>query len=267
MTYLRPHNYARTRRNRLIAAVVVVIAVIVGLIQFFAPQAFPAFANALARPFWRERFAAEIGAFRPPAEILAENERLKIEIAELRMNYSSSSVALLEIQYRDLLELFGRASTSPRQYILGSVLFRPPAVPYDGLTIDIGQADGVATTSQVYAAEKVLIGRIAELLPHSAKVILFSSPRETYSVLIGSRHIPATAIGQGGGQYKAEIPHGSVVETGDIVSDATLYDRAFGVVVSVITDPSNPFDTVLFAPPVNLNQLRFVLVDRPAIRR
>lgn len=258
----RPHNHARARRNRLIAGFAVAVAAAVGLVEFFAPHAFPTFGSALARPFWRERFAVEIGAFRPPSEILAENERLKMEIADLRMNYDGSTAALLESRYQDLLTLFGRASTTPKQYILGSVLARPALMPYDELIIDIGQADGVSTTSQVYAAEKVLIGRIKQLLSHSAKVILYSSPRETYDVLIGPKHIPATAVGRGGGQYKAEVPHGSLVEVGNVVSDAALYGRAFGVVVSIITDPSNPFDTVLFAPPVNISQIRFVLVRR-----
>ncbi|MCX6715777.1 MAG: hypothetical protein NT077_02015 [Candidatus Taylorbacteria bacterium] len=263
MTYLRPHNYARTKRNRLIATVAIGVVVIIGLTQFFAPYFFPTFFTALARPFWREEFALEIGAFRPTSNIIAENESLKMEIADLRMNYSSSSVAILESRYNDLLSMFGRASTSPTQYKLGSVLARPGALPYDELIIDIGQVDGIASTSKVYAAEKVLIGHVKELLAHSAKVILYSSPRETYDVLIGAKQIPARSIGRGGGGYTAEVPHGSLVQVGDIVTDGTLYGRAFGVVVSVLTDPSNPFDTVLFAVPVNIYQIRFVLVDLP----
>lgn len=262
MTYLRPHNRANVRRNRVIAAAAIVIALAIGLVQFSAPYAFPTFFTAIAKPFWRISLTAREGAFRSPAEILAENESLKMQITDMRASYASSTLVMIDSQYKDIISMLGRASTSPRQYILGAVLARPISMPYDELTIDIGQNDGVSSTSLVYSADKVLIGHVRQLLASSAKVRLYSSPGEAYSVLIGSKNVPANAIGRGGGQYRAEVPHGSGVAIGDTVSDLSLYGRAFGVVISIITDPSSPFDTVLFAPPVNIYQLRFVLVRR-----
>lgn len=262
MTYLRPHNYARVRRNRWIAGVFIAVVVIAGALQFFSPQAFPTFANALVRPFWRVEFAVRSGAFRTPSELLAENESLKRQLDDMRMSQADSSVTLLQAQYEDLLSMFKRASTTPRQYILGAVLARPTAVPYDELILDVGRSDGVASTSHVYSAEKVLIGRVQDVLEHSTKVALYSSPGETYDVSIGPKHVTAVAVGRGGGQYDAEVPHGSGIAVGDFVSDNTLYDRAFGVVVSILNDPSSPFDTVLFAPPMNIYQLRFVLISK-----
>jgi hypothetical protein len=51
------------------------------------------------------------------------------------------------------------------------------------------------------------------------------------------------------------------VSEGDMVMSPTLNDKAFGVVTGVLSDPTQPFETVLFAPPVNVYQLRWVLVD------
>lgn len=262
MTYLRPHNRERTRRNRTIAVIVIVIAAVVGMTQALAPHAFPVFFNAIARPFWREKFAFESGAFRTPSQILAENEELSRQLSDLRMAYASSSIAVMENQNRELLAVFGRASTTPRQFVLGAVLAKPGTLPYDVLIVDVGREDGISTTSLVYAPGRVLIGHIKELYARSAKVVLYSSPRETYSVAIGEKRVPATAVGRGGGQYEAEVPHGSNIQAGETVVTASLYDRAFGVVVSVITDPSNPFDKILVAPPVNIFELRYVLVTR-----
>ena len=244
------------------AAVAIVIALAIGLIQFSAPYVFPTFFTAIAKPFWRVRLTTQEGAFRSSAAILAENESLKMQLRDIQAGYASSTMAMIDSQYKDILSMLGRASTSPRQYILGAVLARPVAMPYDELTIDIGQNDGVSSTSLVYSAERVLIGHVRQLLANSAKIRLYSSPGEAYSVLIGPKNVPANAIGRGGGQYRAEVPHGSGVAIGDTVSDLSLYGRAFGVVVSIITDPSSPFDTVLFAPPVNIYQMRFVLVRR-----
>lgn len=245
----------------MIVGVVVASAFVIGLIQLLAPQVFPSFANAIARPFWREQFYAESGAFRSPAELLAENEALKRQLSDMQAGLASSSVALLQSENQDLLAVMNRATTTPKHFVLGAVLARPSFMPYDEFVIDVGSSNGISSTSQVYTPEKVLIGHILDLQGSSAKVALYSSPRETYNISVGPTHIPATAIGQGGGQYRASVPHGSSIQAGDFVSDNSLYDRPFGVVVSVITDPSDPFDTVLFAPPVNIYQTRFVLVD------
>jgi rod shape-determining protein MreC len=234
---------------------------VVIIIELAAPHAFPAFFGAIAKPFWRVETYTAVGGFKTQTQLLAENESLRRELADLRASYASSTLSLLQSDNAELLRAMGRATTTPRHFVLGAVLARPSFVPYDGFIIDVGTDNGLSTTSQVYSVDKVLIGRIQELHGSTAKVLLYSSPRETYSVIIGPKRIPATAVGQGGGQYRASVPHGSGAQVGDFVSDSTLDGRPFGVVASVVTDPSDPFDTVLFAPPVNIYQTRFVLVD------
>jgi len=261
MTYLRPHNRPQSRRNRLAFGALVAVAVVVALIQLLAPHVFPELFTAMARPFWRIELSLSSGAFRSSDQILAENEQLRQQIAGLELAQASSTISMLQSDNASLLRLLGRATSSPARYILGAVLARPSFVPYDELIIDAGADYGISSTSLVYAEGGVLVGRVFDVLPHTSRISLFSSPGGTYQVLIGPAHVPATAEGQGGGQYKAEVPHGSAVQPGDYVSDNALYDRAFGVVASIATDPSDPFDTVLFAPPVNIYQLRFVLVE------
>jgi cell shape-determining protein MreC len=261
MPYIRSHSRPEEKSRRAIMWTAVVIVALVVIIELAMPQVFPSLFGAIARPFWRTTFYAETGGFRSHASLLAENAELNRELAEIRAGYASSTIAMLESANRDLLAISGRATTTPRRYVLGAVLARPSFVPYDELVIDVGSDDGVASTSPVYSPEKILIGRINDLQASQAKVLLYSSPRQTYNVTIGAGHVSATAVGQGGGQYRASVPHGSGVQIGDFVSDNTLYDRPFGVVASVVTDPSDPFDTVVFAPPVNIYQTRFVLVD------
>ncbi|HEX7724736.1 MAG TPA: rod shape-determining protein MreC [Candidatus Paceibacterota bacterium] len=261
MPYIRSHSRPEEKRRRAVIWTVVIVAAIVALLEFAAPQMFPSLFGAIARPFWRVSFYAQTGGFRSNASLLAENAELSRQLADLRASYASSTVAMLDSQNRDLLAIMGRATTTPKHFVIGAILARPSFVPYDELIIDIGSADGIASSSQVYSPEKILIGRVAEIQASQAKVLLYSSPRQTYNVSIGPSHVTATAVGQGGGQYRASVPHGSGVQVGDFVSDNTLYDRPFGVVTSVVTDPSDPFDTVLFAPPVNLYETRFVLVD------
>ncbi|MGC9605715.1 MAG: rod shape-determining protein MreC [Minisyncoccia bacterium] len=261
MTYLRPHKLPLSRRKRAALGSAVFLIFLVILVQWSLPSVFPGLFTSLAVPFWRERFSIESGALRSPAELLAENAALQTELAALKLYVASSSVAMLQTENAELKALLGRASTTPSPYVLAAVLARPQWVPYDGLTIDLGRSDGVSTTSLVYAPGNVLIGRVVSVLSRTSEVALLSSPGETYNVFIGADRLPATAVGRGDGQYRAELSHGSSVAAGDFVSDPSLYDGPFGVVVSVVSGPSNPFDEILIAPPVNVSGLRWVLLQ------
>ena len=138
---------------------------------------------------------------------------------------------------------------------------RPPVAPYDEFIIDIGQDFNVAVNDSVYAPGNILIGHISEVLAHTSAVTLFSSPGQTFSVLVGSDAAPATAVGLGGGQYQAQLPRNIIVSVGDQVVVPSISTTPFGIVTSVTNDPTQAFETIMFAPPINLYQMRWVLVD------
>lgn len=257
MTYLVRHSRPADTRRRAIIYSVAVIVILIAIFQFFLPHFLPGLWTGLARPFWREEFAISSGALNSPEELMSQNENLQRQLADDQVRLQS--VQALQDENNELLNILGRASTTP--YILAAVLKRPPYSPYDELVIDIGKDHGVSTTSLVYAPGNVLIGRVIDVMSETSKVVLLSSPGEQYQVLIGSAHTPATATGRGGGQYQASVSRDVKVQEGDYVSDPFLNDRVFGIVTSVLSDPADPFSTVLFAPPVNLYQLRWVLVQ------
>ena len=156
---------------------------------------------------------------------------------------------------------------------MGAVLKRPPLAPYDELIIDLGQNDDVVVGDLVYASGNVLLGRVSDVLGQTSKVTLLSSPGETYDVLIsngnnttsisstGSKTIPAIAHGLGGGQFSVEVPRDVIASAGDIVLIPSINNKTIGVVGSVVTDPAQPFETILFTSLTNIYELRWVLVD------
>jgi len=257
MNYLRANSRPGKRRSRALIATIISVIVILGLIQAVFPHAFPGLFTSIARPFWRTEFSITSGALRSPEALLAENESLKRDATAASAELANAQA--LQDENTDLKALLGRASTTP--YILAAVLKRPPAAAYDEVIIDIGKDFGLSTTSTIYAPGNILIGRVTDVLAHSAKATLFSSPGERYDVFIGPSHAPSVAVGKGGGQYEAELPRAVMVSQGDAVVESSLNDKAFGVVTAVLTDPAQPFETILFAPPVNIYELRWVLVD------
>jgi cell shape-determining protein MreC len=180
------------------------------------------------------------------------------------------SVRAIELENNELKKILGRdvvlsttsASVTRRGETLAAVLRRPPLLPYDELVIDVGGDDGIVAGDTVYAPGKVLIGRVESVRGSTARVILYSSPGKQYEVMIGPQHIPTTARGRGGGQYEAEVARDLSVTEGDFVEVPSLEDRPFGIVTTVMSDPTQPFKTILFAPSVNVYQLRWVIVKK-----
>ena len=262
MTYLRTHNRPARTRTRIIVIACGILVVIGGAIRLWVPYLLPGIFNTIAVPFWRAEFSSASGSLDSPGAMLAQNEDLRRQLADAQVRLQT--IQGIESENADLKALMGRASTTP--YILGAVLSRPPFTAYDELIIDAGRDRGISSSSLVYAPGNVAIGRVTEVFADTSRVMLFSSPDETYQVLIGPSHIAALATGRGGGQYQAELSREAKVSEGDAVNSSGLNDRPFGVVTSVLSDPAQPFQTVLFAPPVNVYQLRWVLVDAKNIQ-
>ncbi len=259
----------------------IVVLVIVGIVML-VPHFLPSLFSSIARPFWRMEFSIASGSLDSPEALLAQNEDLKRQMAALMVDQQSAQA--VDAENSQLLSLLGRpsamsnmasssdpsASSTATSFAypkpvpgrtLAAVLVRPPFSPFDEIIIDIGSDQGIIPGAKIYAPGNVLIGTTTDVFSQTAKVRLLSSPGETYPVLIGSGSIPAVAVGRGGGQYSAQVPQASKVARGDAVSDSSLSDAPFGIVSEVFTDPAEPFETVLFAPPVNVYQLRWVLAD------
>jgi len=255
MTYLAPRKERSVVRTPFLVAII--LAVIVGGLQFFVPTFLPRLALSVAKPFWRAQTSVEAGALHSEQALLAENAALHRDLDALTIK--SQNVLALQKQNADLLALLGRASSTP--LTLAAVLSHPPKAAYDELILDAGTDHNFSVGDLVYAPGDVLIGRISFVLPHTSTVTLFSSPGQTYEILIGTDHIPATAVGRGGGQYEAQLPRDLHVSEGDLVTAPSLNDIVFGTVTALIANPAEPFEKILFAPPVNVYELRWVLVS------
>lgn len=279
MTYLQAHKRPYQKLRQTISIAVVSCIVVAVVLQVVAPHFFSSLMTSMVRPFWRTEFSIEQGSLSSPASLLASNQELLRQVADA--NVRLATISAIEQENNELKALLGReadlssvsattgSSTSKRTKvsskpveprILAAVLKHPPRAPYDELVIDIGADYHLSTTSTVYAVGDVLIGRVIDVLGTTAKVKLFSSPGEKYDVQVGPQHIPATAIGRGGGQYEVQVSRDVVVKEGDTILNPSFDDKPFGMVSSVLLDPTQPFETILFAPPVNMYQIRWVLV-------
>jgi cell shape-determining protein MreC len=299
MMYLKTNNRYEKRKTRSIVTVFVLIILVVATVQFFLPHFLQAFFTSIAKPFWRAEFSIQSGSLHSAQALLNENEALRRELADIKLQ--SNIVDITAKENEELKELLGRKNTSDTSSISGSsdfliadissstsvasdtdintniveakppfrigsrtlaaVLRRPPFALYDELILDGGADFGFAVGDKVYATGNVPVGFISDVLGDTSRVTLYSSPNQRYDVVIGSSHTPAFASGKGGGLYTAELPRIINIKEGDAVTIPSLDDAPLGIVNGILSDPTQAFETVLFSPPINLYELRWVLVE------
>jgi len=92
-------------------------------------------------------------------------------------------------------------------------------------------------------------------------VKLLSAPGNKYDVEIGSESIPAIAEGLGSGNFKIELPRGVDIKVGDEVISPALSIKLLGIVEYIDATPQNSIQKILFKSPVNINQIKWVLIE------
>lgn len=186
----------------------------------------------------------------------SNNEILRAELAS-----TTALVADRDALYAENLDLKARLNRNgSKQVLLAGVTLRPPAIPYDTLLVDAGEAEGVVPGALVYASGTTLIGRIGDVYGHSARVVLFSAPGEVYDVLLRGQ-VPVQMQGQGSGSFVGQVPAGTKVIEGDTLIFPGIASGLAGVVSHVVTKDGESFETLYAHLPVDPLLLRFVEID------
>ena len=191
--------------------------------------------------------------------LMQENENLKNQIIQSEADRANYATVLDE--NNKLKEILGRKNTNG-EMILGTILSKPRESIYGTLIIDAGENQGIAIGQRVFALGNIPIGRIAEVYGNSAKVILFSYPKEKTEVVINGRDVFMEVIGRGIGNFEMILPRDFVLDVGTEVILPGITPYVLGTVVSIISDPRDSFQKALIASPVNIFQLKFVEVEK-----
>jgi cell shape-determining protein MreC len=191
--------------------------------------------------------------------LFLENETLKLELKENKaavFGYNSILDENLKLK-----EILGRIPGN-KNMILASILAKPNRSPYDTLIIDVGKNEGVFVGQRIFAEGNVPIGEVRETFPHSSKVALFSSPGEKTEVVISGKDIFMSITGRGGGNFEMMLPRDLVIEKGNEVVLPGINIRAVATVETIISDPRDSYQKALLKSPINIQELKFVQVER-----
>jgi len=149
----------------------------------------------------------------PRAQLLQENEALRRENQELRVQAGQAAETLRE--NNRLRELLGWGQNAPWKLKLARVIARDPANWWHTLQIDLGSRDGMRTNLPVLTAEG-LVGRVASVSYTHSQV-----------VLLGDRDCKAAAVVENDARDLGILGtagplDGSMVSLGYLSKDANL---------------------------------------------
>ena len=205
-----------------------------------------------------EKFSNISSFFYSKNILLENNTNLRLNLNEKETMLSNYNSILAEnIQMKEIL---GR-KIEKTNMVISAILSKPNRSLYDTLIIDTGAKDGISEGKRVFAFGNIPIGRIAEVYSDSSKVILFSNPGEKTEVVV-SKDIFMQVIGRGGGNFEMNLVKDIVLERGMEVILPGIHPYVLGIVETVISDPREFFQKVLLVSPVNIQELKFVEIEK-----
>ena len=205
-----------------------------------------------------DKFRSINSFFASKNSLYLENQNLKSKLDEnqaLLANYDSVAA-----ENSSLKEILGRKNNEA-SFVLSAILSKPNQSPYDTLIVDAGINENLEKGDTVFALGNIPIGRISEIYPDSSKVILFSNSGEKTQAVVSGRNIFTEAVGRGGGNFEMIVPRDLILSKGDQVILPGIFPYVLGEVVTIVSDPRDPFIKALLVSPVNVQELNFVQVE------
>jgi rod shape-determining protein MreC len=179
----------------------------------------------------------------------------------------------LEIENQDLRELLGLRARAPAGSLLSvSVIARDPLRVVQAVTIDRGAESGVAVNAPVISWKGV-VGRVIEVHPTSAKVLLATDVNSAVSVRIQDPASRSTGLvrGVGDGRLLLQyVPRTDALRMGDIAITSGIggifpSGLVVGKIVQVRQRDFEVFQEALVEPAVDMHNLErlYVLLHVP----
>lgn len=197
-----------------------------------------------------------------------ENEHLRRVVS--RQNVQLAALAEERLANERLRRLIGFHDQPPGRYVSARVLAWDPGPWYHSLVISAGSADGVVDDSPVLT-DRGVVGRVVELAPHYAKVLLLTDSSSAIDAFVQRNRINALLAGHGRSSLTLDyIRKSDDLRPGDLVVTSGLdgiYPPGLplGSVTMVDKQSLGLYLAVDVSPQAELDHLEevLILVDRP----
>lgn len=262
MNYLLDRKSKRKKVGKIVFGFFVLLIIFyfrVGIFKVFSGVLSPIFRPVLSSGnVVGEKINLVPSFFRSKGSFLEENQNLQNKLDSLSARLANYNSILDEnIKLREIL---GRKKDGT-SVVLGEILSKPNRSPYDTLVIDLGERHGIKAGDLVLALGAIPIGRVAEVLSSSSKVVLFSNWGKRTEAIVSGKDVFIQAVGRGGGNFEITLLRELILEKGEEILLPGGDARVLGIVEATISDPRDAFNKVLVVSPINIQELKFVQVE------
>jgi cell shape-determining protein MreC len=255
----------QTKKQQRNGSRIFIIFALLSLIFFSAsPGSFLAVSswlNMSAVPFWNVKSSAKNTLpsldifFRSKTSIVQENENLRQQITVLTGELKGYDFAVQE--NIELKKLFvGKKNGG----VFAGILARPGTLSFDTFLLDIGSGSGIKNGDVALSGQDIVLGKIIETYPYSAKVKAFSSSGEVTDAFLGPENVSMQLKGTGGGSFMAELPRDIDVKEGD----AAVFPGSDGFILAYVESKkenlTDSFQKLYLRSPVNIFELKHVQI-------
>jgi rod shape-determining protein MreC len=203
-------------------------------------------------------------------ETYEENRRLEAHVRQLEAELQAHSARAEESER--LRQLLSLRQAVPMDTVAAEVVGREGVPWFRSLTIDKGEADGVALDAPVMSPTGV-VGRVFAVGPHAARVQVLLDRDSGAGVLVERSRVPGVVSGQVSGQVSGAedlvleyVPERADVAVGDVVVTSGvdgIYPKGLVVGrVRYVGKGSGLFRDIRVEPSARFDRLEEVLVVR-----
>ncbi len=197
------------------------------------------------------------------SDVADENRRLRLTIAQMKKTQERLTEEAASV--KRLKSLLGYKTRSPSPLVIASVIGREASHWYETLTLDKGEADGIAVGMGVVSPEGI-VGRVSKTGPSYAQVLLITDRNSAVAVIVQRTRDEGIVQGISNGSVRLKyLSHFSDAKPNDTVITSGL-EGGFtkGLTVGRITEVKKQTDTALLqitiTPSADLTRLEEVLI-------
>lgn len=258
----RPSIKAKKKKRKFLAGALIALILVVVIFPEFSFRIVNRPLFYAAKPFLKTKAGVlnwwnrTLTMWDDKKMLSGENKALREKIMGLE-----TKIVLLEILEKENAMLKAALSQEEkREFILASIISRPPVNPYDMLIIDAGSSNGVKQGMPVTAFGNVLLGYATDVFEDISKVKLISSFNEETNIILGSSGISAIAVGTGGENFKITLPRQLKIEAGEKVLTLGTQPYLIGFVEKIESQVTDPYQKIIFRFPMNIQYLNQVFL-------
>jgi rod shape-determining protein MreC len=255
---------SQTKNKILVAAITILIIFSLSFFQKEVRNFFYLISSPIQKTFWQGgQKVSDFFEFWAKLKSLEEKNK-ELETENLQLLSENTQLKELKKENETLRDALGSELQKEFKLQIAEVISRDPS--QDFILINKGAKDGILKNTAVITQEKAVCGKIFEVYENFSRVMLITSPLNSFDAEISDSNIYGIVKGKGGLNLQLTlIPKDEEIKEGDLVVTSPLggifpKGLLIGQIQEVKKSDVEPFQVASLKPFFNLQDLEIVFL-------